>query len=155
MQQQHIRQSNNNPLLVKSMKLQSQNNNHPRNSNNPKPNRDRSSSSSKENHHQHNHHQSRRSRRNNNKKQKKNPEEQDGMDPDMWSPYGYHPQVNLLISSGGTGTRIFGYPTRTRLFQVGYVPDPTRIQPYETKHKIWSKKCTIPDKIPDFSGTQI
>ena len=45
--------------------------------------------------------------------------------------------------------------TRTRLLQVEYVPDPTRTQPYESKHKSWSKKCMIPDKIPDFLGTQI
>ena len=44
--------------------------------------------------------------------------------------------------------------TQTRLFQVGYVPDPTRIRRYEKTHKIWSKKCMIPDKIPDFLGTQ-
>ena len=85
--QHQQRQSNNNPL-VKSMKSSGQN--HPRNSN-PKP-RDRSSSSSKENHH---HHRGRRSRRNNNKKKNL---EQDGVEPDMWSPYGYHPQVNLLFS---------------------------------------------------------
>ena len=35
------------------------------------------------------------------------------------------------------------------------VPDPTQTQPYETKHKIWSKMCLIPDKIPDFLGTRI
>ena len=37
------------------------------------------------------------------------------------------------------------WPTRTRLFQVGYVPDPTRTRPNEPKHKIWIKKYTIPD----------
>ena len=94
-QQQH-RQSNNNPL-VKSMKSsQNQNNHHPRNSN-PLKSRDRSSSSSKENHHQH-HHQSRRSRRNNNNKKQKNHLEQDGIEPDMWSPYGYHPQVLIYTN---------------------------------------------------------
>ena len=30
------------------------------------------------------------------------------------------------------------WATRTRLFQVGYVPDPTRTRPFEPKHKIWS-----------------
>ena len=46
--------------------------------------------------------------------------------------------------------------TRTRLFLVGYVPDPTQTRLYETKHKIWSKKCMIlPDKIPNFLGTRI
>ena len=49
----------------------------------------------------------------------------------------------------------FFWATRTRLFQVGYVPDPTQTRPYETKHKILIKKCTLPDKIPDFLGTRI
>ena len=49
----------------------------------------------------------------------------------------------------------FFWATWTRLFQVGYVPDPTRTRPFETKHKIWSKKCMIPDKIPDYLGTRI
>lgn len=91
-QQQH-RQSNNNPLVKSIKSSQNQNNHHPRNSN-PIKSRDRSSSSSKENHHQHHHHQSRRSRRNN--KKQKNNLEQDGIEPDMWSPYGYHPQVLIL-----------------------------------------------------------
>ena len=63
-----------------------------------------------------------------------------------------------IASSGGAGTRPepdFFWATRTRFFQVGYVPDPTRIRPYETKHKIWSKKYMIPDKIPDFLATRI
>ena len=54
-----------------------------------------------------------------------------------------------MSTSGGAGTRIFGYTTRTRLFWA------TRTQPYETKHKIWSKQCTIPDKILNFLGTWI
>ena len=49
----------------------------------------------------------------------------------------------------------FFWATQTRLFQVGYIPDPTRTRPYEKTHKIWSKKFRIPDKIPDFLGTGI
>ena len=49
----------------------------------------------------------------------------------------------------------FFWATRTWLFKVGYVPDPTWTRPYETKHKIWNKMCMIRDKIPDFLGTQI
>ena len=49
----------------------------------------------------------------------------------------------------------FFWATRTRFFQVGYVPDPTRTRHYENPHKIWSKRCMIPDKIPDFLSTRI
>ena len=52
-----------------------------------KQQRDRSSSSSKENHH------SRRSRRS----KKKNPDPDIEPDPELWSPYGYHPQVSPII----------------------------------------------------------
>ena len=74
------------------------------------------------------------------------------------------PKKRDIPTSGGVvGTLIFRYPTRTQLFwanqnvffQVEYVSDPTRTRPYETKHKIWSKKFMIPDRILDFLGTQI
>ena len=68
-------------------------------------------------------------------------------------------QNSMATHSGGAGTRIFGYPNPTffglpesNFSMSGMYPTRTRL--YEKTHKIWSKKCIIPDKILNFLGTQ-